>query len=266
MTIQSHYAYNNLYEVVLNALGIAGISANNVNRKDITAIDEFHVRGQEVSLELAASAGLQTGMRVLDAGCGLGGACRLLADEFDCEVTGIDITEDYIRTAEKLSKLTGLQNKTSFLHGSVLALPFDDNSFDIVITQHVQMNIADKKTFYSEVARVLKNSGRFVYYDILSTDRLPVQYPVPWAPDESISFLITAQQMHTLLKNVGFNNIQITNETAKGVTFFNNLFNRINQKGLPALGLHLLMGDDAMLKMHNLHSNLIDGRVVLESG
>jgi ubiquinone/menaquinone biosynthesis C-methylase UbiE len=266
MTTPSHYAYSNLYEAILNALDNAGISTNKVSRKDLTAIDEFHVRGQEVSLELAAAAGLQPCMRILDAGCGLGGTCRLLADEFGCDVTGIDITEDYIRTANKLSELTGLQNKTHFVHGSVLSLPFDNNSFDVVVTEHVQMNIADKKTFYAEIARVLKNGGRFIYYDILSNSHMPVQYPVPWAPDESISYLITSQQLNDLLKETGFNNLQVTNETANGIGFFNNLFNRINQKGLPALGLHMLMGEDAMLKMHNLHSNLIDGGCVLESG
>jgi hypothetical protein len=109
----------------------------------------------------------------------------------------------------------------------------------------------------------LKNGGRFVYYDILSKGHLPVQYPVPWAPDESISYLITSQQLHDLLKETGFDNLQVTDETAKGITFFNNLFNRITQKGLPALGLHMLVGLD---KIHNLHSNLIEGRVVLESG
>lgn len=263
MAIPSHYAYNDLYEAIIKALSNAGIPADKVTRKDLTAIDEFHVRGQEVTLELAAAAGLQPGMRILDAGCGLGGACRLLADEFGCDVTGIDITEDYIRTAEKLSVLTGLQHKTSFVHGSVLNMPFDNNSFDVVLTQHVQMNIADKKTFYAEVARVLKNGGRFVYYDILSNGHLPVQYPVPWAPDESISFLITAHQLHVLLKEAGFNNIQITNETAKGIAFFNNLFGRIDKKGLPALGLHMLVGID---RIRNLYSNLSNGGCVLESG
>lgn len=263
MPIPSHYAYNNLYEAILDALSNAGVPANKVTRKDLTAIDEFHVRGQQVSLELAVAAGLHPGMHILDAGCGLGGTCRLLADEFDCNVTGIDITEDYIRTAARLSELTGLQHKTRFVHGSVLSLPFENDSFDVIFTEHVQMNIADKKTFYSEIARVLKKGGRFVYYDILSNDHLPVKYPVPWAPDESSSFLITSQQLHGLLHDAGFNNIQITNETAKGISFFNNLFNRIEQKGLPALGLHMLVGIE---KMRNLYSNLVNGVCVLESG
>lgn len=264
--IEAHYANDHLYETILQALASTGIMPGNITRKDIAPIDEFHVRGQEVSRELAAAAGLQPGMRILDAGCGLGGACRLLADEYGCEVTGIDITADYIRTAQQLSALTRLQHGTRFVQGSVLALPFDNNSFDTVFTQHVQMNIADKKTFYSEIHRVLITGGRFVYYDILSHDHLPIQFPVPWASNASMSFLATTGQLHGLLADTGFQRIQVKDETAKGIAFFNNLFTRMAQKGLPALGLHLLMGDTAQEKLQHLHTNLTEGKIILESG
>jgi SAM-dependent methyltransferase len=264
--IEAHYAHDHLYETIIQALANAGISPGNITRKDLAPIDEFHVRGQEVSHELAEAAALQPGMRVLDAGCGLGGACRMLAEEYGCNVTGIDITADYIRTAEQLSQLTGLQHNTRFVQGSVLALPFDNNSFDAVWTQHVQMNIADKKTFYTEIHRVLTTGGRFVYYEILSQDHLPLNYPVPWASDASLSFLVSSQQLQTLLQETGFQRVRVTDETARGIAFFNNLFTRIAQKGLPALGLHLLMGDTALEKLYNLHTNLIEGSIMLESG
>src|SRR5213083_2205987 len=92
--IEAHYAHDHLYETIIQALANAGISPGKITRKDLAPIDEFHVRGQEVSHELAAAAALQPGMRVLDAGCGLGGACRMLAEEYGCDVTGIDITAD----------------------------------------------------------------------------------------------------------------------------------------------------------------------------
>lgn len=263
--IADHYAHDRLYEAILQALASEGKMPGDITRQDLAPIDEFHVRGQEVSRELATTAALKQGMRVLDAGCGLGGACRMMAAEFGCDTTGIDITGDYIRTAEKLSVLTGLQHSTRFVQGSVLALPFGENAFDAVWTQHVQMNIADKKTFYREINRVLTTGGRFIYYDILGKAE-PVHYPVPWATDASLSFLISSQQLHTLLTETGFQRIQVTNETEKGIGFFNKLFTRIAQKGIPALGLHLLLGDTAQQKLNNLHSNLIEESVVLESG
>lgn len=264
--IASHYAHDRLYDVIIQALAGNGITAAAITPKELAPIDEFHVRGREVSRELAAIADLRPGMRVLDVGCGLGGACRLLADEYGCEVTGIDITPDYVQTAAKLSALTGLQHKTRFVPGSAMALPFNNNSFDVVWTQHVQMNIADKAVFYSEIKRVLTTRGRLVYYDVLSAHDAPIHFPVPWANDASLSHLITPKQLHTLLTGMGWQRVQVTDETAKGIAFFNNLFNRITQKGLPALGLHLLMGDNAVEKLNNLHTNLMEGRVVLQSG
>lgn len=264
--IAKYYAHNNLYETIIAILGKAGIQPQQVTRKDLSPIDEFHVRGKEVSHELAAAAGLQPGMRILDAGCGLGGACRMLADEYGCMVTGIDITADYIRTAQQLSVLTKLQHHTRFVQGSVLSLPFDNNSLDVVWTQHVQMNIADKKAFYAEIARVLIPGGRFIYYDILSRDHLPVQFPVPWANNAGLSFLVTSPQLQTLLQEAGLQRIQVADETAKAIPFFNTLLNRITQQGLPALGLHLLMGPSALEKLNNLQANLTERRIVLESG
>ena len=260
--IAAHYAHDNLYETIIQSLGK---EPGQITTADLAPVDEFHVRGQEVSRELANAAGLQPNMRVLDAGCGLGGACRLLATEFGCNVTGIDITGDYIRTAEKLSAVTGLQPHTRFVQGSVLDLPFVDNSFDVVLTQHVQMNIADKGTFYREINRVLIRGGRFIYYDILGKEE-PIHYPVPWAADASLSFLITPQELHAMLTGAGFQRILVRNETEQGIRFFDKLCNRIAHKGVPALGLHLLMGDTAQQKLNNLRSNLLEERVVLESG
>ncbi|WP_205510897.1 class I SAM-dependent methyltransferase [Longitalea arenae] len=264
--IAKHYARDDLYETIIAALGSAGVQAQQVTHKDLSPVDEFHVRGREVSHELAMAAGLQPGMRVLDAGCGLGGACRLLAADYGCIVRGIDISADYIHTAQQLSVLTDLQERTRFIHGSVLSLPFDNNSFDAVWTQHVQMNIADKKAFYTEVTRVLRPGGRFIYYEILSRDHLPLRFPLPWADHTNLSFLVTPQQLHTFLLEAGLQRLQVRDETASAIAFFDSLLTRITQKGLPALGLHLLMGPSAMEKLDNLSNSLIERTIVLESG
>ena len=78
---------------------------------------------------------------ILDVGCGLGGPARMIADEKGCTVTGLDLSQEFINTAKALSKLVNLDSKTTFLKADALDLPFERNSFDIVWTQHVQMNI-----------------------------------------------------------------------------------------------------------------------------
>lgn len=264
--VEQHYTQGNIYETIIAHLQKDGIDTANITRKELGGIDEFHIRGQEMTRELAQEAGLQPGMRVLDAGCGLGGPCRLMADEFGCITTGIDITAEYIETAKRLSQLTGLQQGTNFVHGSATELPFDNESFDIAWTQHVQMNIADKKKFYAELSRVLVNGGQFLYYDIFSTGNGPIYFPVPWAATASLSHLITTSELASILNEAGLNLIKTTDQTQKSIDFLEKFFERVNKEGLPALGSHLMMGDDALEKLKNLLRNLSEKKIVVESG
>jgi len=106
------------------------------------------MRGREATVELARLASLEPGQRVLDVGCGLGGAARYLALEYGCRATGIDLTDAYVHVAAEIARLVGLERSVAFTQGSAVALPFADAAFDVVWTEHVQMNIADKPAFY----------------------------------------------------------------------------------------------------------------------
>lgn len=210
--IEDQYYKHDLFEDILNRLKEQGIDIGNVSRSDIASVDEFHVRGAQVSNEIIKEIDLNNAV-VLDVGCGLGGPCRMLADEFNCKVTGIDMSNEFINTAKKLSALIGLTDRTEFIHADALDLPFDDASFDVVWTQHVQMNIHDKSTFYSEISRVLKKTGTFIYYDIFKNGSEDVNYPVPWANNASVSFLGTITEMNSFLNDLGFTKIQTTDQT-----------------------------------------------------
>lgn len=263
--IQSHYHTPRLYETILEKLQEQGLDLDTVTRKSISGVDEFHVRGAEVSIELAEKIDIR-GSSVLDVGCGIGGPCRMLADIYACQVTGIDLNEEYIRTAALLSELVGLSEQTSFLRGNATALPFEDESFEVVWTQHVQMNIQDKMAFYKEIHRVLKKGGSFLYYDIFKRGASSISYPVPWADDVSISFLFPPEEMTLILQNLGFRALQTLDQTEKGIAFFEKLMARIQEVGPPKIGINLLMGDKTPVKIGNLLNGLKDGKLQLQSG
>ena len=190
----------------------------------------------------------------------------MIADEFDSKVTGIDISQEYIRTAQKLSDLVGLSDKTSFIQADALNLPFDNGSFDVVWTQHVQMNIEDKSRFYSEMKRVLKDNGIFIYYDIFRLNGKDINYPVPWANDPSVSFLATTTEMDHILRELGFSKSQSTDQTYKATQFLVGLFEKVKKNGLPKLGLNVLMGDATKEKLGNILKGLEEEKIALESG
>ena len=263
--IENHYHTPGLLEDITKRLEEQEVDMDHVYRGHIAGVDEFHVRGAKVSRELANEAGL-LGSSVLDVGCGLGGPSRMLAAEYCCNVTGIDLSHEYIRTAKGLSELVGLHDKTEYIQSNALDLPFEKGSFDAVWTQHVQMNIRNKSKFYAEIERVLRSRGWFIYYDILSTDSGEISYPVPWANDASVSFLGTGKDMNNTLERIGFERILTNDQTKKGIHFLKGLFEKLKINGPPPLGLNVLMGTSTKTKLVNILNGLVEEKIVLQSG
>ncbi len=261
--VAHHYGLNALLDAILRALTATGKDIDRLVPADLAPVDEFHIRGREATLELAGRANIETGMRVLDVGCGIGGSARHLASERGCHVTGIDLTRDYVEVATALAARTGLAQHVAFHHGSALELPFEADSFDIVWTEHVQMNIADKAAFYGEIARVLKPGGHLLFHDIFSSDGSEPWYPVPWAGDASISFLAQADTVPDILEAAGLQVLEWEDRSADSLEWFRNSVARVHATGPAPLGLHLLMGASALPKFENLIRNLQESRIMV---
>ncbi|WP_232096937.1 class I SAM-dependent methyltransferase [Comamonas thiooxydans] len=158
-TVQAHYTRPDIGSAILTALEKAGKDIALLRPEDLAPVDEFHIRGRTATLELAQVAGVDSTKRILDVGSGIGGTSRCLAREFGCHVTGIDLTEEYCRTATMLSDRIGLSKLVDYRQGDATNLPFPDASFDIVWSEHAAMNIPDKSALYREMHRVLKPGG-----------------------------------------------------------------------------------------------------------
>ena len=263
--VQSHYFVSDLYNNILDKLKSIGVDLNDVKRTDLSSVDEFHVRGLEVSKELAQYI-TSSNLKVLDVGCGLGGPARMLADEKSCTVTGLDLSQEFIDTAKALSKLVNLDSKTTFLKGDALALPFERNSFDIVWTQHVQMNISEKKKFYNEIFRVLKTGGKFLYYDIFKSSDNNINYPMPWASRENLSHLINITELEKIFNSIGFNSFSKKNQTKAGLNSIKQMLSHIKEFGPPTMGLNVVMGKDTKQKILNAFNHFNEGDLQLWSG
>lgn len=261
--IQTHYTREDLSEVILAALLKAGKDVNRLTPEDLAPIDQFHIRGRMATLELARAAGLDATHRVLDVGCGVGGTSRCLATEFGCHVTGIDLTDEYCRAAKALSARTGLSHLVEYRQGDATSLPFEDQSFDVVWTEHVAMNIPDKARLYREMHRVLKPGGTLAIYDILAGPTGPVLFPVPWARTPDTSFLVTPDELRDLLGEAGFTVTDWSDTTELARTWFVALAEKIRKEGFPPLGFHVLMGADFQAMAQNQGRNLQEGRIVL---
>ncbi|GEM_PF-3278669 len=109
--------------------------------------------------QLANLAGINANSRVLDVGCGIGGASRLLAKEYGCNVKGLNISSLQIETAKLMTSVSGLADKISFIIGDAESIPFPDSSFNHVWSMNMFYHIPDKTAAFKEFARVIESGG-----------------------------------------------------------------------------------------------------------
>jgi MPBQ/MSBQ methyltransferase len=261
--IQEHYTKSDLGEMILAELEKAGKDVSRLAPEDLASIDEIHIRGRAATLDLAQSAGIDSTKHVLDIGSGIGGSSRCLAREFGCHVTGIDLTDEYCRVAAMLTERMGLSALVNYRQGDALNLPFPDQTFDVVWTEHVAMNISDKPRFYSEMYRVLKLGGTLALYDVLAGSSDPVLFPVPWARLPETSFVVKPGELQKIINQAGFRVVDWRDTTDAARKVFFSVTEKINKKGLPPLGLHVLFGSDSRDMAQNVRRNLEEGRIVL---
>src|SRR5262245_11475293 len=105
--VARHYAIGTLTSRLLTAMAAAGLDPDRIAPEQLAPVDEFHIGGRAATIHAVAKMALSPGDRILDVGCGIGGATRYLAT-IGCRVTGIDLTPDYIAAAEELAHRTGL--------------------------------------------------------------------------------------------------------------------------------------------------------------
>lgn len=261
--VEQHYGRGGLLDSIIAALREAGKDIARLEPDDLAPVDEFHVRGREATVELARRAALKPGSHVLDVGCGLGGSARYLAAEHQCRVTGIDLTQEYVNVANALAGMVRLSDSVAFRRASALDIPFDDGTFDVVWTEHVQMNIADKHAFYREIGRVTRPKGQLLFHDIFAGKGGPLHYPVPWAEEASISFLAAPEAVRATLEDLGFVIHDWVDKSESSLQWIVTAIEKVKLSGPPPIGTHLLMGDTARKKLENVIRNLREGRIVV---
>jgi len=238
------------------ALLAVGKDLDDLQPADLGPLEDFHTMGRLATSQLAELAMITSDDEVLDAGSGIGGTARFLASQRRCRVTAIDLTGEYCETARWLNRLTGLDDRISVRQGDVTDLPFADATFQVVTSQHVQMNVADKESLYREARRVLVTGGRLAIWDLTAGTPGPLDYPLPWADQPELSHLATIAQLRAAVETAGFA-VSVWNDLTDQAAA---LMEAIVSLPPSPLGLHAFVEDFAQ-KASNLTRGLASGRL-----
>ena len=141
--------------------------------EDTATVPEGANLGLGCGAPLAAAA-LREGETVLDLGSGAGFDAFLAARAVGPtgRVIGVDMTDEMLAKARANARQTGVSN-VEFRKGYIEALPVEDASIDVVLSNCVINLVPDKAAVYREVARVLRPGGRMVISDVVLNQPLP---------------------------------------------------------------------------------------------
>ena len=202
--VAAHWARLSLtVDGAMQALQAQGIAPEQATADHLHAMDMLHMGGLAATDALAEMAHLHAGQQMLDVGAGVGGPARRMAHKYGARVWGVELSETMYQTAVALTALVGLQNQVQFKQGSALALPFADGAFDVVVMQHVAMQIAEKDQLFGECVRVLKPGGVLALHEIFVGDGGPPHFPLAWATDPAMSALETLEACTARLAQLG---------------------------------------------------------------
>ncbi|OBF63379.1 SAM-dependent methyltransferase [Mycobacterium sp. 852002-51971_SCH5477799-a] len=255
-TIQDQYSTGLSRNNIERALVSAGKDLDRLAAADLGLLEDFHTMGRIATAQLVDLAQITRDSEVLDAGSGVGGTARYVADRYGCRVAAVDLTDEYCETNRWLNRLVGLDDRISVRQADVTKLPFTDGAFDVAISQHVQMNVADKTRLYSEARRVLKGGGRLALWDITIGDGRALDYPLPWADQPMRSHLVTPDELRAAVESAGFAVIAWNDLTDQAAAVMRAV---LAQPASP-LGLHAFVTDFER-KAENLTQALADGRL-----
>lgn len=167
--------------------------------------DSFHPGGEELTRELLELARVQPGAALLDVGGGVGTSAELAAREFGCRVTVVDRAAANLDRARERIERGGLGHAVTIRQADVHALPFADDSFDVILCECVFSTFTDKPAAAAEMHRVLRRSGRLALSDVtLETAALPPELETLLARVACLADAPSQRDLVDLLEQAGF--------------------------------------------------------------
>ena len=197
--------------------------------------DVLHPGGLELTGYLGTVVGLRSEDKVLDIACGRGASAVYLAKRVGCHVTGLDYGQDNITAAESHAATESVAHLTAFKKGDAEGLPFEDESFDIVISECSFCTFPDKITAAQEMVRVLRRYGRIGMTDVTIDGPLPedIQSLLGWVA--CLAGTGSSELYVSILEDAGFSDFIVEDKRDALLAMVNDIRRKL-------LGVELVIG------------------------
>jgi ubiquinone/menaquinone biosynthesis C-methylase UbiE len=191
----------------------------------------LHPGGLKATEKMAEDLHISKSTKVIDIACGRGTTALFLAQKFDCQVVGVDISEELIEEAKELAKKKGLEDLITFQVGDALDIPYSDGEFDVAISQAMLILVGDKIKAIHEAMRVIKPGGAAGWIE-LSWKKPPSEKFMDEATNEMCAYCMenvnTFDAWEEIFKEAGVKKIEVHKNSME----FNGMKSMIADEGL----------------------------------
>jgi ubiquinone/menaquinone biosynthesis C-methylase UbiE len=254
------------FDEALALLRSEGLDVDRLSPEDLHRLDMVHCGGVEATDLVAHEGGIKSGQSVLDVGCGLGGPARRFAYRHGAIVWGIELSEPVFQTAVALTSLVGLGERVRFTLGSALKMPYEEETFDIVVMQNCAMQVTEKEEIFRECGRLLRSGGSLVRHEyFLGTGGEP-HYPLAWATEPAMSALEKFEDTETLLNQLGFAVGPVLDQRPAAISFYAGLVAKLEKAvadGVGFRGKNVQEARNSLRIFSSMLKNLQENRVCL---
>lgn len=139
------------------------------------SVEDFRRAAENLSVKMCEAGRITDNQKVLDVGCGFGGTIATINQRYkNMNLVGVNIDERQLARARKIV-LPAETNKIEFVEADACKLPFENNSFDVVLAVESIFHFPSRELFFQEAKRVLKPGGYLAICDFT-----PADIVMPW--------------------------------------------------------------------------------------
>jgi sarcosine/dimethylglycine N-methyltransferase len=216
--VESFYDAHPINEFeILDKLRAKGVDPESATEAEMQEFDQDHYGGVAAVEALAHEAQIGSGQHVLDVCSGMGGPARWLAFRYGCRATGIDLTGSRVEGANRLTRVVGLDSLVRVVQGDATAMPFENETFDAVVSLESWCHIPAKEVLLAECARVMKRGGRIAFSDIVTIGELREADAAKLQAGMSIPRPASAADYIRALESCGFTSVRTTDLSTEWV-------------------------------------------------
>jgi ubiquinone/menaquinone biosynthesis C-methylase UbiE len=202
-------------------------------------LESLAMAQEQLSQQVANAGQVRSGQRILDCGCGFGGTIAHLNDRLqDLDMVGLNIDPRQLEVA-RTNFYPKHGNRAEFIEGDACALPFDENSFDLVLAVECIFHFPSRLRFFQEVRRVLKTGGTLAICDFvpreitLVLDKMLNRFVQPVIGENfgAVDYSYSLQKYRSLAHETGFSSLVERDITANTLPTYPVSAKVLNQHG-----------------------------------